>query len=48
MSNKSIGAHLRKLTHAALRKLFSILPQPQRFAIYRSFVDFGPNPSPRL
>ncbi len=48
MSNKSIGAHLRKLTHAALRKLFSFLPQPQRFAIYRSFVDCDPNPSPRL
>jgi len=48
MSNKSIGAHLRKVTHAALRKLFSFLPQPQRFAIYRSFVDCDPNPSPRL
>jgi GNAT superfamily N-acetyltransferase len=34
--------------HLGLRKLFSVLPREQRFAIYRSFVDCDPAPSGRL
>jgi GNAT superfamily N-acetyltransferase len=34
--------------HSILRKAFSFLPRPLRFAIYRSFVDCDPEPDARL
>jgi len=34
--------------HSTLRKAFSFLPRPLRFAIYRSFVDCDPEPDTRL
>lgn len=43
-----LSAVLRKSVHRGLRRLFSILPKEQRFAIYRSFVDCDPAPSDRL
>ncbi|WP_343639078.1 GNAT family N-acetyltransferase [Roseateles sp.] len=39
---------LRKRLHQGLRRLFSALPRPLRFAIYRRMVDCDPAPSPRL
>jgi GNAT superfamily N-acetyltransferase len=39
---------LRKRFHQALRKLFSSLPKPWRFAVYRRMVDCDPSPSERL
>lgn len=38
----------RKVVHQRLRNLFSFLPRPLRFAIYRSFVECDPHPDPRL
>ncbi len=39
---------LRKRFHQGLRKLFSSLPKPWRFAVYRRMVDCDPAPSDRL
>ncbi|WP_300453686.1 GNAT family N-acetyltransferase [Accumulibacter sp.] len=39
---------VRKLLHGTLRKLFNVLPQKRRFAVYRNFVDCDPAPSERL
>lgn len=39
---------LRKRFHQGLRKLFSSLPKPWRFAVYRRMVDCDPAPSERL
>jgi len=39
---------IRRVMRHGLRRLFSILPRPQRFAIYRTFVDCDPAPSERL
>ncbi len=48
MDKRLRASGLRKLWHVLLRKLFSWLPRPIRFAIYRSFVDCDPKPDPRL
>jgi hypothetical protein len=39
---------VKKVVHQHLRQLFSFLPRPWRFAIYRSFVECDPQPDPRL
>lgn len=39
---------IRKLWHRVLRRIFAGLPQSQRFAIYRAFVDCDPAPSDSL
>ena len=39
---------LRKRFHQGLRRIFSSLPKPMRFAIYRRMVDCDPSPSERL
>jgi GNAT superfamily N-acetyltransferase len=39
---------VRKLLQRTLRKLFNILPQKRRFAVYRNFVECNPAPSERL
>ncbi|WAC71924.1 GNAT family N-acetyltransferase [Roseateles sp. SL47] len=39
---------LRKRFHQGLRRLFSTLPKPWRFAVYRRMVDCDPAPSERL
>jgi hypothetical protein len=35
---------VRKLLQRTLRKLFNILPQKRRFAVYRNFVECNPAP----
>ena len=44
----SAAAGARKLWHQSLRKAFSWLPRPARFAIFRSFVECDPSPDKRL
>jgi GNAT superfamily N-acetyltransferase len=39
---------VRKLLQRTLRKLFNILPQKRRFAVYRNFVECNPAPNERL
>jgi hypothetical protein len=39
---------VRKLLQRTLRKLFNILPQKRRFAVYRNFVECNPAPDERL
>jgi hypothetical protein len=39
---------VRKLLRRTLRKLFNILPQKRRFAVYRNFVECNPAPNERL
>ena len=45
---RRLVSRVRKLLHGMLRKLFNVLPQNRRFAIYRTFVDCDPAPSERL
>ncbi|MFM6991723.1 MAG: GNAT family N-acetyltransferase [Rhodoferax sp.] len=45
---KSLRSTARKAWHSGLRKAFSLLPRPLRFAIFRSFVDCDPAPDQRL
>lgn len=47
MKDHVVSGSIRSLHHG-LRKLFSFLPKPIRFSIYRSFVDCDPAPDPRL
>lgn len=46
--NYSRASHIRKIFRHSLRKVFTFLPRPLRFSIYRSFVDCDPNPDARL
>lgn len=39
---------LKRHIHQRLRAALSLLPQPLRFALYRSFVDCDSSPDPRL
>ena len=41
-------ASVRKATHRAVRALFSRLPRPLRFALYRRMIDCDPAPDSRL
>jgi hypothetical protein len=38
----------RRAVHKGIRKLVAFMPRPLRFALFRSFVDCDPAPSPRL
>ncbi len=48
MKKRSPAAHIRRLWHEGLRKVFSLFPRSARFAIFRSFVDCDPAPDKRL
>ncbi|MBS0449039.1 MAG: GNAT family N-acetyltransferase [Proteobacteria bacterium] len=39
---------LRRYLHQQVRNLFSLLPRPIRFRVFRSMVDCDPAPDPRL